>query len=157
VHPISIYVLFLLLVIVIVFFFVFRRYELQFFNVLAFSTYDFHLLRSRMQLIQFLIFNFFISFLASSSHLFFGLSCVRIDIGFHVYTFFLPFSLPAFGVNGQTRVIVVLLCDLLHSYVLLIHLIHHLSSFFMYHLFILQDQRSFLTSVPYLGLVIPLS
>ena len=36
-----------------------------------------------MQLIQFFIFNFFMSFLISSSHLFFGLPCGRIDIGFH--------------------------------------------------------------------------
>ena len=61
----------------------------------------------------------------SPSHLFFGLPCGRIDIGFHLYTF-LPFSLPAFDVNGQTSSIVVLLRDLLYSYVLLIHPIHRL-------------------------------
>ena len=37
----------------------------------------------------------------SFSHLFFGLPCGRIDIGFKLYTFFLLFSLPAFNVNGQ--------------------------------------------------------
>jgi hypothetical protein len=41
----------------------------------------------------------------------------------------------AFDVNGQASLIV-LLCDLLYSYVLLIHLIHHLFWFSMYHLFI---------------------
>jgi hypothetical protein len=40
---------------------------------LSFSTYNFHLLRSWMQLVQFFIFSFFISFIMSSSHLFFGL------------------------------------------------------------------------------------
>jgi hypothetical protein len=61
--------------------------QLQSLNILALSTYDFHLLRSWMQLIQFFIFSCFISFLMSSSHLFFGLPCGRIDIGFHLYTF----------------------------------------------------------------------
>ena len=65
------------------------------------------------------------SFLMSSSHLFFGLPCGHINTGFHLYTF-LPSSLPAFDVNGQTSLIIVLLYDLLYSYVLLIHLIHHL-------------------------------
>ena len=80
----------------------------------------------------------------SSSHLFFGLPCGHIDIGFHLHTF-LPFSLPAFSVNGQTSLIVVLLCDLLCSYVLLFikfivcfHSPCTISSF-------LQDQKSFLT------------
>ena len=40
------------------------------------------------------------------------------------YILFLPFSLPAFVVNGQTSLIFVILCDLIHYYVLLIHLIH---------------------------------
>ena len=65
------------------------------------------------------------SFLMSPSLLFFGLPCGRINIGFHLYTF-LPFSLPAFDVNGLISLIVVFVCDLLDSYVLLIHLIHHL-------------------------------
>ena len=69
--------------------------QLQSLNVLALSTYNFHLLRSWMQLIQFFIFIFFMSFLMSSSLLFFGLPCGRIDIGFHLYTYFLPFSLSA--------------------------------------------------------------
>jgi hypothetical protein len=60
-------------------------------NVLTFSTYDFQLLRSWLQLIQFFIFNFFMSFLMSPSHLFFGLPSGRISIGFHLCTFFLPF------------------------------------------------------------------
>jgi len=53
------------------------------------------------------------------------------------YIHFLPFSLPAFNVSGQTSLIFVLLCDLLYSYVLLIHLIHRLFSFSMHHLFLL--------------------
>jgi hypothetical protein len=65
-------------------------------------------------------------FIMSSSHLLFGLPSGRVNIGFHLYTFFLPFSFPAFDVNGQTSLIFVLLCNLLHSYVLLIHLIHRL-------------------------------
>jgi hypothetical protein len=95
-------------------------------NVLSFSIYNFHILRSYMQLIQFFILSFFISFIISFSHLFFGLPSGRVNIGFHLYTFFLPFSLPAFNVNGQASLIFVLLCDLLYSYVLLINLIHHL-------------------------------
>ena len=50
------------------------------------------------------------SFLISSSHLFFRLPSGRVNIGFHLYTF-LPFFLPAFVVNGQTSLIFVLLCD----------------------------------------------
>jgi hypothetical protein len=57
-------------------------------NVLAFSTYNFHLLWSWMQLVQFFIFNFFISFIMSSSHLFFGRPSCRVNIGFRLYTLF---------------------------------------------------------------------
>jgi hypothetical protein len=57
-------------------------------NVLAFSTYNFHLLQSWMQLVQFFIFNFFISFIISSFHLFFGLPSGCINIGFHLCTLF---------------------------------------------------------------------
>jgi len=65
------------------------------------------------------------SFLISSSHLFCGLPSGRVSIAFHLgYIYFFPFSLPAFNVNGQTSLIFVLLCNLLYSYVLLIHLIH---------------------------------
>ena len=39
----------------------------------------------------------------SSSYLFFGLPSGLLNIGFHLYTFFLPFSLLAFDVNGQTN------------------------------------------------------
>jgi len=39
-----------------------------------------------MRLVQFFIFNFFMSFLISSSHLFFGLPSGRINVGFHLYT-----------------------------------------------------------------------
>ena len=56
-------------------------------DVLAFSTHNFQLFRSWMQLIQFLTFSSFISFLMSSSHLFFGLSNGLVSIGFHLYTF----------------------------------------------------------------------
>jgi hypothetical protein len=41
-----------------------------------------------MQLVQFFIFIFFISFIISSSHLFFGLPSGRVNIGCHLYTFF---------------------------------------------------------------------
>jgi len=96
--------------------------QLQSLNLLVTSTYYFHLLRSWMQLIQFSIFNFYMSFLISSSHLFFGLPFGRIDIGFHLHTFFTILS-SSIDVNGQTSLIVALSCDLLCSYVLLIHLL----------------------------------
>ena len=70
-------------------------------NVVAFSTYNFHLSRSWTQLVQFFIFGFFKSFVTSYSRLFFGLPCGRVNIVFLLYTFYLPFSLPAFDVNGQ--------------------------------------------------------
>ena len=57
-----------------------RLHSLNFLNI---STYNFYLLRSWMQLIQFLIFSFFISFIMSSSHLFFGLLSGRVNIGQH--------------------------------------------------------------------------
>ena len=61
------------------------------------------------------------------------------------HPFFLPFSLPTFAVNGQTSLIFVRLCDLVNSIVLLIYPIHRLFSFSMYHLYLLLDQKSFLT------------
>jgi len=62
--------------------------QLHSLNVLAFSTHNFHLLRSWMQPVQFFIFSFFISCIISSSHLFFGLPSGRVNIGFHLYTLF---------------------------------------------------------------------
>ena len=62
--------------------------QLQSLNVLAFSTYNLHLLHSWMQLVQYFIFSFFMSFLMSSSHLFFGFPSGRVRIGFHLYNFF---------------------------------------------------------------------
>ena len=53
----------------------------------------------------------------------------------HQFPLIYFFYHSAFDVNGQASLIV-LLCDLLYSYVLLIHLIHHLFWFSMYHLFI---------------------
>ena len=41
-----------------------------------------------MRLVQFFIFDFFTSFLMLFSHLFFGLPSGRVNIGFHLYTFF---------------------------------------------------------------------
>jgi hypothetical protein len=73
-------------------------------NVLSFSSYNFHLLRSWMQLVQLFISSFFTSFLMSSSHLFFGLPSGRVNIGFHLYTF-LPLSVAAFDLNDQTSLI----------------------------------------------------
>jgi hypothetical protein len=55
------------------FFFFFRRYNFNSLKVLAFSTCNFQFLRTWMQPVQFFIFSFFLSFLMSSSHLFFGL------------------------------------------------------------------------------------
>ena len=57
-------------------------------HVLVFSTYNFHLLRSWMQLVQFFIFSFFTSFLMSFFHLFFGLPSGRVNIDFHLCTLF---------------------------------------------------------------------
>jgi len=78
-----------------------------------------------MHLVQFFIFSFFISFLMylPISSL---VSLVVVLASVSTYIPFLPFSLPAFDVNDQTSLIFVLLCNLLYSYVLLIHLIHHL-------------------------------
>jgi hypothetical protein len=67
-------------------FFFFRRNTFSSLDVLAFSTYNFHLLRSWMQVIQFFIFSFFMSFIMSFSHLFFGLPSGSVNIGFHIYT-----------------------------------------------------------------------
>ena len=58
--------------------------QLQSLNVLVFSTYNFQLLRCWMQLVQIFIFSFFMSFLMSSFHLFFGLPNVIFNIGFHL-------------------------------------------------------------------------
>jgi hypothetical protein len=55
-----------------------------------------------------------------------GLPSGLLNIGFQLYTFFLPFSVLAFDVNGRTNLIFVLLCNLLCSYVLLIYLIRRL-------------------------------
>jgi hypothetical protein len=41
-----------------------------------------------MQLAQFFIFSSFMSFIMSSSYLLFGLPSGRVNIGFHLYTFF---------------------------------------------------------------------
>ena len=62
--------------------------QLHSLNVLAFLAYNFHLLRSWMQLVQFFIFIFFISFIISSSYLFFGLPSGRLNVGFHLYHLF---------------------------------------------------------------------
>jgi hypothetical protein len=93
------------------FFFFFRHYNFNSLNVLAFSTYNFQILRSWMQLVQFFIFSFLchslchlpicslvslVVFLASVS------TCVH----------FLPFFLLSFDVNGQTDLIFVLLCKM---------------------------------------------
>jgi hypothetical protein len=84
--------------------------QLHCLNVLAFSTYNFHLLLSWMQLVQFL-------FSVSSYHLLYHLlicSLVFLVIvltSVFTYIFFLPFSRLAFDVNGQTRLIFEFLCD----------------------------------------------
>jgi len=86
--PLLLLTLPLLLSLILLLFLLLQALKLQSFNILLLSTYYFHLLRSWIQLIQFFIFNFFMSFLMSFSHLFFGLSCGRIDIGFQLHTFF---------------------------------------------------------------------
>ena len=70
------------------FIFLLQALQLHSLNVLSFSTHNFHLLWSCMQLVQFFIFSFFISFIISSSHLFFGLPSGHVKIGFHLYTLF---------------------------------------------------------------------
>jgi hypothetical protein len=55
------------------FFFFSRRYNFNSLNVFAVSAYNFQSFRSWIQLVQFFIFSFFMSFLMPSSHLFFGL------------------------------------------------------------------------------------
>ena len=57
-------------------------------NVLALSTYKFHLSQSWVQLVQFFIFIFFMSFVMLYSHLFFGLPSGRVNIGFQLYIIF---------------------------------------------------------------------
>jgi len=61
----------------------------------------------------------------SSSHLFFGLPNGRIDVGFHLYDFFniLSSCIPCKWPNQFIRYVI---CDLIYSYVLLIHLIYRL-------------------------------
>jgi len=61
------------------------------------NVYNFHLLRSWMQLVQFFIFSFFTSCLMSSSHMFFGLPRGRVNIGLHLYTFF--FTILSSGIR----------------------------------------------------------
>jgi hypothetical protein len=91
--------------------------QLHSLNVLPSSTYNFYILRSWMQLVQ-----FFIS--VSSCHFLchFSIcslvSLVDVLTSFSTCILFLPFSLLVFDVNGQTSLIVLLLCDLLYSYVL---------------------------------------
>ena len=99
--------------------------QLHSLNVLTFSTYNFHLLQSWMQLVQFLIFSFFISFVISSSHLFFGLPSGSVNIDFHLYTLFTILS-AGIRCKWPNQLYLCVLCDLLYSYVLLIHLIHYL-------------------------------
>jgi hypothetical protein len=53
-----------------------------------------------------------------------------------LYTFFTILS-SSIHVNGQTKLIFVLLCNLLCSYVLSVYLIHCYFWFSMYHLFLL--------------------
>ena len=77
--------------------FLLQALQLHSLNVLAFSPYNFHLLRSWMQLVQFFIFSFFVSFLMSSLHLFFGLPSGRVSIGFHLYTCF--FTILSSGIR----------------------------------------------------------
>jgi len=62
--------------------------QLHSLNVWTFSTCNFQLLRYWMHLVQFFIFSFFMLFLMSSFHLFFGLPSGRASIGFCLYNSF---------------------------------------------------------------------
>jgi hypothetical protein len=72
----------------ILFFFFFSRYNFHLWMFWPSEHIISNLLWSRLQLVQFFIFSFFISFLMSSYHLFFGLPSGLLNIGFHLYTFF---------------------------------------------------------------------
>jgi hypothetical protein len=112
------------------------------FDVLAVSTYNFHLLRSWMQLVQFFIFSFYMSFIISipiCSLVFLVVLLTSVS----TYIHFLTFSLLAFDVNGQTSLIFERVCNLLFSYALLIHLIHRLFWFSMYHLFFCRTKNPY--------------
>jgi len=91
------------------------------------KIYNFHLLRSWMQLIHFFIFNFFMSFLMSSSHLFFGLPSGRIDIGCHLHAFFTILSngIRCKWPNQLNRCafmwFILFLCLINSSFVLILH------------------------------------
>ena len=78
----------------------------------------------------------YFQFLTSSSHLFFGLPCGRIDIGLHLILFF---TILSSGIRRKCpkQLNRCALCDLLHSHVLLTHPIHRLFWFSMYHVFLL--------------------
>jgi hypothetical protein len=99
--------------------------QLHSLNVLALSSYNVYLLRSWMQLVQFFIFSFLVSFLY---HLPICslVSLVVVLASVSTCRPFLPFSLPAFYVNVQTSLIFVLLCGLFYSGDLLIHLVNRL-------------------------------
>ena len=65
------------------------------------------------------------SFLMSSSHLFFGFSNGLVNISVHLYTFLTILS-SEIECKWQNQINRCVLCSLLCSHVLLIYLIHHL-------------------------------
>ena len=101
--------------------------QLQSLNILAFSTYTFHLLQSWMRLVQFFIFSFFISFLISSFHLFFCLPSGHVNISFHLYSFFtiLSSGIHSKGPNQLNLCafmwFIIFLCLINSSFVLILH------------------------------------
>jgi hypothetical protein len=68
-------------------FFFFTRYNFSSLNFLAFSTYNIIIFTILDAVSPILYFRFFMSFLMSSSHLFFYLPSGILNTGFHLYTF----------------------------------------------------------------------
>ena len=109
-------------------------------NVLAFSTYNFHFLRSWIQLVRFFIFSFLMLFLMSSSHLFFGLPSGRVNIGFHLYTLF---TILSSGIRCKWPnqlnlcafmwfIIFLCLINSSNSFVLILHVLLHVISYVIF-------------------------
>jgi len=108
----------------------FRRYNFILWTFLAYSTYNFHLLRSWMQLVQFFIFSFFVSFLMSSSHMFLVSLVVVLT---SVSTCILFFTILSFSIRCKwpNQLNLCAFVWLITFYVILIHLIHRLYWFYL--------------------------
>jgi hypothetical protein len=117
-------------------FFFFMRCNFHLWMFCPSQIYNFHLLRSWMQLVQSFICSLFMSLLMSLSHLFFGLPSGLLTSDC-TYILFLPYSLQAFDVNGQANLFFLLLYGLLYSYVFLALPVHRLFWFSTYRFFLL--------------------